>query len=74
MKAMSRKAKKRNKPYTGADAAPTKPVVHHYVAIQRSPLGEWWQAKKGMIKTISAIAGVALIVVWLIYELLMMIF
>lgn len=71
---MSKNRKKRNKPYTGADAAPTGPTVHRYVAVQRSPLGEWWQAHKKAVTLGLKVAGVAAIVVWLLYELFMMVF
>ena len=71
---MSRKNKKRNKPYTGADATPSQPVVHRYVAVQRSPLGEWLQAHKRLIKTVAIIAGVVFIVGYLLFELVRLVF
>lgn len=71
---MSKNRKKRNKPYTGADAAPAQPVVHRYVAVQRSPLGEWWHTRKKAIILSLKIGGVVLVVAWLLYELLMMVF
>lgn len=71
---MSRKNKKRNKPYTGADAVPSQPVVHRYVAVQRSPLGEWWHTRKKTVILIAKIVGIGIVVAWLLYELLMMVF
>lgn len=71
---MSKKQKKRNKPYTGIDAVPSQPVVHKYVAVQRSPLGEWWHARKKAIILGLKVAGVTTIVVWLLYELFMVVF
>jgi hypothetical protein len=71
---MSKKHKKRNKPYTGADATPTQPVIHRYVAVQRSPLGEWWHTRRKAIILGSKIGAVAVIVMYLLYELFMMIF
>ena len=71
---MSRKHKKRNKPYTGEDAVPTQPVVHHYVAVERSPLGEWWQDHKLMVRVVAIIAGIALVVSFLVFELVNVIF
>ncbi|HKX72932.1 MAG TPA: hypothetical protein VJM32_02885 [Candidatus Saccharimonadales bacterium] len=71
---MSKKNKKRNKPYTGADAAPSQPVVHKYIAVQRSPLGEWWHTRKKGIILGAKIGGVSIIVAYLLYELLMMVF
>jgi hypothetical protein len=71
---MSKNRKKRNKPYTGADAAPTHANVHRYVAVQRSPLGEWWHTRKKAIILGLKVAGVTAIVIWLLYELFMMVF
>lgn len=66
---MSRKPKKRNKPYTGADAVKP-PVVHHYQAVARSPFNEWWHENKRRVKIGAIIAGILLIVVYAIYELI----
>ena len=66
---MSRKQKKRNKPYAGVDATPAKPTVRHYVAVQRSPLEEWWQARKKAIKIIAAIVATVLFVGYLLSRL-----
>lgn len=66
---MSRKHKKRNKPYTGEDAAKP-PVVHHYQAVVRSPLGEWWQDNKRRFKIGAIVAAVVFVLVYAIYELI----
>jgi hypothetical protein len=71
---MSKKHKKRNKPYTGIDAAPTQPVVHKYSAVVRSPIGEWWQEHKKAVKIISYVVGGALALGYLIYEFFRMLF
>jgi hypothetical protein len=71
---MSKNRKKRNKPYTGVDAAPAGPTVHRYVAVQRSPLGEWWHTRKKAVILGLKIAGITAIVAWLLYELSMMVF
>ncbi|HET9412184.1 MAG TPA: hypothetical protein VFO38_05045 [Candidatus Saccharimonadales bacterium] len=71
---MSRKQKKRNKPYTGADAAPTKPNVHRYVAVQRSPLGEWWHTHKQTVKIVAIIVGAIFVVSFLVVELFRLVF
>lgn len=34
--------KKRNKVYTGADAAMTKPVITHISAVNRNKPAQWW--------------------------------
>ncbi|HEX8390121.1 MAG TPA: hypothetical protein VF597_01745 [Candidatus Saccharimonadales bacterium] len=50
---MSKRHKKRTKRYQGDDAKVTtsrEPVVHHYEAVQRSRLGEWWQTRRRAVK------------------------
>jgi hypothetical protein len=70
---MSKQKKKRNKPYTGRDAAST-PTVHRYTAVAKSPTREWWDDHKRLIKIVGgATAGVA-IVGWLLFEFFRMIF
>ena len=71
---MSKKQKKRTKRYTGADAAPSQPVVHHYVAVERSPLGEWWHAHKRTVLTVAKIAGAVIVLAWLLFEFFRMLF
>ena len=70
---MSKKQKKRNKPYTGADAV-SRPTVHHYEAITRSPLSEWWHEHKKQVRLYGIIAGVAAIVIFVVYELFSLVF
>lgn len=71
---MSKQKKKRNKPYTGADAASKGPVVHKYVAVERSPLGEWWLDHKRAVKLSSLIGGGGALVIWFLYEALRLAF
>lgn len=73
---MSKHKKKRNKQYTGADAAASTkgPVVHRYVAVQRSPLGEWWHDHKRAAKITGIVAGGGTLAIWFIYEGLRLIF
>jgi hypothetical protein len=66
-----RTKKKRNKVYRGQDAAaPDKPVVHRYTAVQRSKIGQWWFEKKRFWKPAIITAIVAAVIIWLIIELL----
>jgi hypothetical protein len=69
-----KKPKKRNKPYTGEDAAPAAPVVHRYTAEVRSPLNEWWHEHKRQSKTAAYVGGGGIVFVWTVYELLRLIF
>ena len=74
---MARK-KKRNKKYQGEDAkqnAPSvEPTIHRYEAVQRSALGEWWQGKKRIVKPVAITGGIAIVAIWLIIEVIGMIF
>jgi hypothetical protein len=71
---MSRKHKKRNKPYTGADATPSKPTIHHYTAVERSAFGEWWVEHKRAVRIVAIIVVVAFAVVFTLVELLRLVF
>lgn len=62
--------KKRNKPYTGVDAALTKPTVMRISAANRSKAGQWWFEHKRIAKPILITVAVVTIVVWLIFELI----
>jgi len=70
---MSKQKKKRNKQYTGADAAGT-PTVHRYVAEVKSPTREWWDSHKRSVKLIGGIGGGAIAVGWLLFEFFHLIF
>ena len=71
---MAKKPKKRNKPYTGADAKTQTPVVHRYQAVQRSKLGEWWHERKRIVKFIAIAVGAVGLLVWLVFEFLRIVF
>lgn len=71
---MSRKHKKRNKPYQGEEAVPDQPVVHHYTAVVRSPLGEWWQEHRRQVRVGAIVLGIGLLVIILLYGLFDLIF
>lgn len=71
---MSRKHKKRNKPYTGEDAASTRPNIQRFQAVVRSPLGEWWHERKRTIKLIAMIGGGLVVFIYLMYELFNLVF
>lgn len=65
---MSKPRKKRNKAYTGQDAAPSHPTVHRYTAELRSPRQEWWHDHKRAITLSAKIGGGAIVVGWLLFE------
>lgn len=65
---MAKRKKKRNKVYSGQDAAIKQPVVHRYEAVERSVFGEWWLAKKRVIKIGGGAVLVIAFIVWMIIE------
>lgn len=67
---MAKQKKKRNKIYTGADAAITRPTVTRMSAANRNKIQQWWFEKKRIAKPILIGVGVAIIVIWLLIELI----
>ena len=67
---MAKQKKKRNKKYTGADAAMSRPSITRVQAVNRSRLGQWWYDHKRIVKPVAIAAIVILVVVWLIIELI----
>jgi hypothetical protein len=65
---MAKHKKKRNKQYTGTDAAIIKPVVTKITAVNRSKLAQWWFDHKQIAKPILITSGVVLVVIILIIE------
>lgn len=66
---MAKQKKKRNKRYTGEDAAMTCPSITRVQAVDRGRVGQWWFEKKRTVK-ISAIAtAVVSFIGWMIFEL-----
>ena len=74
MSKQRRLKKKRDKAYAGPDAVPSKPVIHRYTAEVKSPVREWWDAKKGFYKIVGAAVGTVGLLAWLIFEAARIIF
>ena len=66
---MTKQKKKRNKKYTGADAAVTRPVVTRMTAVHRNKLQLWWLDRRQLLKPILITTGVVVVVIWLAIEL-----
>lgn len=66
---MAKQKKKRNKIYKGSGASVTRPTITKVSAVNRNKLQQWWFEKKKIVKPIAITAGVIVIVVWLIVEL-----
>ena len=67
---MAKQKKKRNKKYTGADAAITRPNITRVQAVNRSKFGQWWHERKRIVKPIAIAAIVVIVIVWLLIELI----
>ena len=59
---MAKVKKKRNKKYTGADAAATRPTLTRVQAVNRSKLGQWLFENQKMLKMIRNVLLIGLIV------------
>ncbi len=66
----NKQKKKRNKQYTGADAAIDKPIVTRISAANRNKLSQWWFDHKRIAKPVLIAVAVVIAVAWLIYELI----
>jgi len=66
---MAKQKKKRNKIYTGADAAITHPIITRISAANRSKLGQWWFEHKKTLKPILITSGIVVFVIILIIEI-----
>lgn len=67
---MAKQKKKRNKKYSGTDAAVTRPSITRVEAVNRNKLSQWWFDHKRVAKPVLITAVVIVIVVWLIIELI----
>jgi len=66
---MAKQKKKRNKSYQGAGASTTRPSITKISAVKRNPIHQWWFERKRIVKPVLIAVAVALLVIWLIYEL-----
>lgn len=70
---MGKNKKKRNKVYTGVDAAMTKPVITHISAVNRNKPAQWWFDHKRLAKPILIASGVGIFVIVIIIEIIRLI-
>ena len=66
---MAKQKKKRNKQYTGIDASVTRPTVTRITAANRNKVQQWWFDKKRIAKPALITAAVAVVIIWLLFEL-----
>jgi DNA primase large subunit len=67
---MAKQKKKRNKVYKGVEASVTRPTITRLSAVKRNKVQQWWFDKKKFTKPVLIAAGVAVVIIWLIYELI----
>jgi hypothetical protein len=67
---MVKQKKKRTKAYTGVDAKITRPLVTHMTAANRNKAQQWWFEKKQLVKPVGIAVIVAVVVIWLLIELI----
>ena len=59
---MAKVKKKRNKKYTGADAAATRPTITRVQAVNRGKLGQWLFENQKMLKMIRNVSLIGLVI------------
>ena len=66
----NKQKKKRNKVYTGADAAVTRPVVTKISAVQRTRVGQWWfdnkRIARPVIIAVLIVAGITIMIIGIV--------
>jgi hypothetical protein len=67
---MAKQKKKRNKAYSGADAAISRPIITKLAAADRNKLSQWWFDRKKVLKPTIITSTVVVVVIVLIYELI----
>ena len=67
---MVKNKKKRNKIYTGTDAAMTKPVITKISAINRNKPAQWWFDNKRIAKPVLITSGVGIFLIIIIIEII----
>lgn len=67
---MAKQKKKRSKVYTGTGAKITRPSITRVTAVKRNRVQQWWIDNKRIAKPVLIAAGVILVVVWLVIELI----
>jgi hypothetical protein len=65
----NKQRKKRNKVYTGVDAAISRPIVTKISAVNRNKVSQWWFDHKRIAKPIIIAVIVVTVVIILIVEL-----
>lgn len=67
---MGKQKKKRNKIYTGADAAIDRPIITRISAANRNKVAQWWFEHKRVMKPVLIAGGVIVALAVLIFEII----
>ncbi|MEI6850676.1 MAG: hypothetical protein WCK26_01785 [Candidatus Saccharibacteria bacterium] len=67
---MGKHKKKRNKIYTGIDAAVTKPIITRISAVNRNKPAQWWFDNKRIAKPVLITSGVVFFVILMIIQII----
>ncbi len=63
---MAKTKKKRNKKYTGADAASARPTITRVQAVSRSRTGQWLYEKRKLARPVGIVALIVAVLVLVI--------
>ncbi|OYW85958.1 hypothetical protein B7Z17_01385 [Candidatus Saccharibacteria bacterium 32-49-10] len=63
---MAKTKKKRNKKYTGADAASARPTITRVQAVNRSRTGQWLYEKRKLARPVGIVALIVAVLVLVI--------
>lgn len=66
---MGKQKKKRNKAYTGVDAAIDRPTITRISAVNRNNLSQWWFDHKRIARPVLIAAGVIVALIVLIIQI-----
>ena len=67
---MGKNKKKRNKIYTGVDAAMTNPVITRISAVNRNKPAQWWFDNKRIAKPVLITSGVVIFAIIIIIQII----
>jgi hypothetical protein len=65
----NKQKKKRNKVYTGVDAAITRPVVTKISAVNRNAVSQWWFEHKRIARPVIIAVAISAAVIILVIEI-----
>ena len=70
---MSKNKKKRNKTYSGADAAITKATVTRIEAVSRNKVSQWWFDNKKIAKPVMIAIAIVVFIIMIVTQIIRLI-